>query len=47
MGPGAREAGTGMEQLLVGGVKNVAEQLRGYRALGFEYVALMPGIRDL
>jgi alkanesulfonate monooxygenase SsuD/methylene tetrahydromethanopterin reductase-like flavin-dependent oxidoreductase (luciferase family) len=30
--------GTGIEQLLVGGVKSVAEQLRGYRALGFEYV---------
>jgi alkanesulfonate monooxygenase SsuD/methylene tetrahydromethanopterin reductase-like flavin-dependent oxidoreductase (luciferase family) len=30
--------GTGMEQLLVGGAKSVAEQLHGYRALGFEYV---------
>lgn len=30
--------GTGIEQLLVGGAKSVAEQLRSYRALGFEYV---------
>jgi alkanesulfonate monooxygenase SsuD/methylene tetrahydromethanopterin reductase-like flavin-dependent oxidoreductase (luciferase family) len=30
--------GTGMEQLLVGGAKSVAEQLRSYRALGFEFV---------
>jgi alkanesulfonate monooxygenase SsuD/methylene tetrahydromethanopterin reductase-like flavin-dependent oxidoreductase (luciferase family) len=30
--------GTGMEQLLVGGAKSVTEQLRSYRALGFEYV---------
>ena len=30
--------GTGLEQLLVGGPKSVAEQLRGYHTLGFEYV---------
>ncbi len=30
--------GTGMEQLLVGGAKSVAEQLCSYRALGFEFV---------
>ena len=30
--------GTGLEQLLVGGPKSVAEQLRSYRTLGFEYV---------
>jgi alkanesulfonate monooxygenase SsuD/methylene tetrahydromethanopterin reductase-like flavin-dependent oxidoreductase (luciferase family) len=27
-----------MEQLLVGGVESVAEQLHSYRALGFEFV---------
>lgn len=30
--------GTGMEQLLVGGAASIVEQLRSYRALGFEYV---------
>jgi alkanesulfonate monooxygenase SsuD/methylene tetrahydromethanopterin reductase-like flavin-dependent oxidoreductase (luciferase family) len=30
--------GTGMEHLLAGGAKSVAEQLRSYRALGFEFV---------
>jgi alkanesulfonate monooxygenase SsuD/methylene tetrahydromethanopterin reductase-like flavin-dependent oxidoreductase (luciferase family) len=30
--------GTGMDQLLVGGAASIVEQLRGYRALGFEYV---------
>ena len=30
--------GTGMDQLLVGGPKSVAQQLRSYRALGFEFV---------
>ncbi len=38
--------GTGMEQLLVGGAKSVAEQLRSYRALGFEYVMVRHIVGD-
>ena len=30
--------GTGMDELLVGGPASVVQQLRSYRALGFEYV---------
>ena len=38
--------GTGMDQLLVGGPASVVQQLRQYRALGFEYVMVRHIVGD-
>jgi alkanesulfonate monooxygenase SsuD/methylene tetrahydromethanopterin reductase-like flavin-dependent oxidoreductase (luciferase family) len=38
--------GTGMDELLVGGAASVVQQLRSYRALGFEYVMVRHIVGD-
>lgn len=38
--------GTGMDQLLVGGPASIVQQLRSYRALGFEYVMVRHIVGD-